>query len=70
MSRFIMFSIGKNFAKTVNEYFAGKTVIKWELLKDKNLNNQYEILFEYEEVKESLIDIMQKGEKERCQNLH
>ena len=44
-----MFSIGKNFSKVANEYFADKVVIKWVLLDGKNLNNQQEILYEYED---------------------
>lgn len=51
MSKFIIFVIGKNFSKVVNEYFADKQVIKWVVLDKINLNNQQEILFEYEELK-------------------
>uniref|UniRef100_A0AAT9JAF9 ORF33 n=1 Tax=Nitrosopumilaceae spindle-shaped virus TaxID=3065433 RepID=A0AAT9JAF9_9VIRU len=49
MSKFIIFVIGKNFSKVVNEYFVNKTIIKWEILDKINLNNQQEILFEYSE---------------------
>ena len=48
MSKFIIFVIGKNFSKVVNEYFADKKIIRWELLAKINLNNQQEILFEYD----------------------
>lgn len=51
MSKFIIFVIGKNFSKVVNEYFTDKHVIKWVLLDKINLNNQQEILFEYEDLK-------------------
>ena len=37
MSKFIIFVIGKNFSKVVNEYFADKKVIKWVLLDKINL---------------------------------
>ena len=49
MSKFIIFVIGKNFSKVVNEYFADKKIIKWHVLEEKNLNNQKEILFEYQD---------------------
>ena len=47
MSKFGLFVIGKDFSKSFSNYMTGKTMIKWEILPDKNQNNQYEMVFEY-----------------------
>lgn len=50
MSRFIIFVIGKNFSKVVNEFCIDKKIIHWELIAEKNLNNQQSIIIEYEDI--------------------
>jgi hypothetical protein len=52
MSKFGLFSIGKKFGKEFSNHIADKKIIKWELLPTKNLLGQYEIIYEYEELKD------------------
>ena len=49
MSQFIIFSIGKDYKKTINAFVNDKKIIKWELIHEKNHNNQMSIIIEYEE---------------------
>lgn len=51
-SKFQTFTLGNKFAKTMNEFFSDKTVIKWILINQKNLTGQLSVLVEYKEVKE------------------
>lgn len=51
-SKFQTFALGAKFAKTMNEFFADKTIIKWTLINQKNLLGQLSILVEYKEVKD------------------
>lgn len=50
MSKFGLFSVGKDFPKTFSNSIHDKKIIKWEVLPTKNQNNQYEIIYEYEEI--------------------
>lgn len=51
MSKFGLFSIGNKFSKEFSNHVVDKQIIKWEILPTKNQNNQYEIIFEYEPMK-------------------
>jgi hypothetical protein len=48
MTKFGVFVIGKDFSKSFSNYMSDKKMIKWEILPSKNLNGQYEVVFEYE----------------------
>jgi len=51
-SKFQTFTLGNKFAKTMNEFFVDKTIIKWTLINQKNLVGQLSILVEYKEEKD------------------
>lgn len=50
MSKFGLQSIGKDFPKTFSNNIKNRKIIKWEVLPTKNQNNQYELIYEYEEL--------------------
>ena len=50
MTKFGLFVIGNKFSKEFTNHMTDKKMIKWELMPAKNQNNQYEIIFEYEEL--------------------
>ncbi len=49
-SKFGLFVVGKDFAKRFSDHIKDKEIIKWHVLPTKNLNGQYEILYEYREI--------------------
>ncbi len=51
-SKFQTFTMGNKFAKTMNDFFSDKTVVKWELINQKNLVGQLSVLVEYKEEKD------------------
>ncbi len=50
MTKFGLFVVGNKFSKEFTNHMTDKKMIKWELMPAKNSNNQYEIIFEYEEL--------------------